>query len=578
MQENRSFDHYFGTMRGVRGFGRSAAAASRGTASRSSISRPARPSCCRSIRARTKLGMQFLQDLPHGWQDMHAAWNKGRYDQWVPNKGTTTMAYLKRDDIPFHYQLAGRVHDLRRVPLRDSELDRSEPLLHVDRLHRQRRRRRRPGARQRRKGLRLDDLSGSARAGRRVVEDLPGRRHGTRRERLVGLDAEPVHRQLRRQLAAVYFNQYRTALPGSPLYDKARTGTNVSAGGTLFDVLQQDVKNGTLPQVSWICAPEAYSEHPNWPANYGAWYIEQVLKTLVSNPDVWSKTALFITYDENDGFCSITCRRRSRRSRARTGCRRSRRPTRCSPATRRTWPARTGSGRACRCSSCRRGPRAAGSARRPSITRRCCNSSRRASVRSTRSTRPTCRRGAVRYAATSRPRSTSRTPTPAGRSCPTRAATRRPTAIAIRTTCRCRRSCRRCRNRSPRLRPARALPYELFVHGRVEAANGQFRLSFANTGRAGAAFQVQSRNRADGPWTYTVEAGKRLADTWSAAPSLGVYDLDVYGPERLLLPFPRVVRGGHRRESESGSALRLRRRERQHHAAPDEPQATRPCA
>ncbi|WP_310730644.1 alkaline phosphatase family protein, partial [Burkholderia pseudomultivorans] len=100
----------------------------------------------------------------------------------------------------------------------------------------------------------------------------------------------------------LYFNQYRTALPGTPLYDNARTGTNVSAGGTLFDVLQQDVKNGTLPQVSWICAPEAYSEHPNWPANYGAWYIEQVLKTLVSNPDVWSKTALFITYDENDGF------------------------------------------------------------------------------------------------------------------------------------------------------------------------------------------------------------------------------------------------------------------------------------
>jgi phospholipase C len=66
-------------------------------------------------------------------------------------------------------------------------------------------------------------------------------------------------------------------------------------------VLEQDVKNGTLPQVSWICAPEAY-RHPNWPANYGAWYIEQVLKVLVSNPDVWSKTALFITYDENDGF------------------------------------------------------------------------------------------------------------------------------------------------------------------------------------------------------------------------------------------------------------------------------------
>src|SRR5262249_4073848 len=67
-------------------------------------------------------------------------------------------------------------------------------------------------------------------------------------------------------------------------------------------ILRTDVDNNRLPQVSWIVAPEAYSEHPNWPANYGALYIDKVLGVLTSNPDVWSKTALFITYDENDGF------------------------------------------------------------------------------------------------------------------------------------------------------------------------------------------------------------------------------------------------------------------------------------
>ncbi|MCO8649830.1 DUF756 domain-containing protein, partial [Burkholderia multivorans] len=99
----------------------------------------------------------------------------------------------------------------------------------------------------------------------------------------------------------------------------------------------------------------------------------------------------------------------------------------------------------------------------------------------------------------------------------------------------------------PGLRPARALPYELFVHGRVEPAAGRFRLNFANTGRAGAAFQVQSRNRVDGPWTYTVEAGKRIADTWSAAPSLGRYDLDVYGPNGFYCHFrgPFASGAGH---------------------------------
>ncbi len=65
-------------------------------------------------------------------------------------------------------------------------------------------------------------------------------------------------------------------------------------GDDYFRILKQDVQSNSLPQVSWIVAPEAFSEHPNWPANYGAWYIDQVLQVLTSNPDLWSKTALLI--------------------------------------------------------------------------------------------------------------------------------------------------------------------------------------------------------------------------------------------------------------------------------------------
>jgi phospholipase C len=100
----------------------------------------------------------------------------------------------------------------------------------------------------------------------------------------------------------LYFTQYQNAKPGDPLYDRARTGTNTKAGQDLFEIFRSDIAAGRLPAVSWIVAPEAYTEHPNWPANYGAWYIAQVLDALTSNPEVWSKTALFITYDENDGF------------------------------------------------------------------------------------------------------------------------------------------------------------------------------------------------------------------------------------------------------------------------------------
>jgi phospholipase C len=63
-----------------------------------------------------------------------------------------------------------------------------------------------------------------------------------------------------------------------------------------------DVKNGTLPKVSWISTPVGYDEHPPAPSFLGEWFTDQVLTTLVSNPEVWSKTVLFHMYDENDGF------------------------------------------------------------------------------------------------------------------------------------------------------------------------------------------------------------------------------------------------------------------------------------
>ena len=59
---------------------------------------------------------------------------------------------------------------------------------------------------------------------------------------------------------------------------------------------------GTLPKVSWISTPVGYDEHPPAPSFLGEWFTDQVLRTLVSNPDVWSKTVLFHMYDENDGF------------------------------------------------------------------------------------------------------------------------------------------------------------------------------------------------------------------------------------------------------------------------------------
>jgi phospholipase C len=114
----------------------------------------------------------------------------------------------------------------------------------------------------------------------------------------------------------LYFNQYATAAPGSPLFDFAATGTDLSStipsasapasawqawAESQFDDFKSDVQSGKLPQVSWIVAPAGYCEHPDWPVNYGAWYISQVLDILVANPEVFGKTVFIIDYDEADG-------------------------------------------------------------------------------------------------------------------------------------------------------------------------------------------------------------------------------------------------------------------------------------
>jgi phospholipase C len=72
-------------------------------------------------------------------------------------------------------------------------------------------------------------------------------------------------------------------------------------------------------------------------------------------------------------------------------------------------------------------------------------------------------------------------------------------------------------SQEPGLRHARALPYELDAEGRVDTAHGAFRIDFSNTGKTGVCFQVLSGNSADLPRTYTVEAKKSLFDSWTAA-------------------------------------------------------------
>src|SRR5450755_2822149 len=115
MQENRSFDHCFGTLRGVRGFNDPRA-----------IQLPnGNPVWLQSNEAGQTYApfhlnikdtkATWMNSLPHSWKNQVNARNDGRYDQWLNEKRSgvrefanmpLTLGHYDRQDIPFYYELA----------------------------------------------------------------------------------------------------------------------------------------------------------------------------------------------------------------------------------------------------------------------------------------------------------------------------------------------------------------------------------------------------------------------------------------------------------------------------------------
>jgi phospholipase C len=300
MQENRSFDHYFGVMRGMRGFGDPhpvtlpSGKPVWNQADGSSVVPPFRPDV-------GNLALTFIEDLDHSWDGTHQMFNGGRWDQWLPAKTTTCMAHMERSDLPFHYALADAFtvcDGYHCSMLGPTDTNRyymwtgwdgnngqgGGPVIANDEL----------GYGWQTYPERLQ----AAGVSWKIYQDVGD---GLDKAGAWGWTSDPYIGNYG-DTSLLYFFNYQNATPGSPLYEAARIGTDVNKGGGFFDILAADVKNRQLPSVSWIVAPEAYTEHPAWPAGYGAWYTAGVLNALTSDPDVWSKTALLITFDENDGF------------------------------------------------------------------------------------------------------------------------------------------------------------------------------------------------------------------------------------------------------------------------------------
>ncbi|MFD7498432.1 phosphocholine-specific phospholipase C [Streptomyces sp. NPDC059832] len=530
MQENRSFDHYFGSLKGVRGFGDP----------RPVVLPSGKPVWHQTSGGKETLpyhpdaddlGMQFIAGLDHDWAGGHSAFNNGKYDNWIPAKGTGTMAYLTRDDIPFHYALADKFticDDYHCSFMGATDPNRYYMLSgHVGN-----------------DGTGGGPVLGNQEAGYgwttyaerlekagiswKVYQDIGD-----------GLDAaggwgwiNDAYRGNYGDNSLLYFNNYRNAKPGDPLYEKARTGTNAKAGDGYFDILKADVKAARLPQISWIAAPEAFSEHPNWPANYGAWYISHVLDALTSNPDVWSRTALFITYDENDGYFDHVVPPYPPASAGqglstvdttldhyKGGIGYAAGPyglgQRVPMIVVSPWS--TG-GYVCSetfdHTSILRFMESRFGVKETNISpwrRAICGDLTSAFDFSLKVTDPADLPDTAGYAPPDRDRHNSYVPRP-----PAQGTLPRQEAGA---------------------RPSRPLSYAPYVDGAADLTTGKYKLTFSAGDQAGAAFQVRSLKRTDGPWTYTAAAGKPVFDSWNSVYSGGSYDLTAHGPNGFLRTF-----------------------------------------
>src|SRR5262245_40340877 len=534
MQENRSFDHYFGMLQGVRGF--SDPRAVKLPSGKPVWHQPNGASDLLPFRPDVPdVGQMFLPDPPHGWTDTHAAWDDGKYDQWVPNKGVATMTYHTRKDLAYQYALADAftICDNYHCSL----LGPTDP----NRYH-----------------MWTGWVGNDGLAGGPVITNAEaGYDWHTYPERLekagvswkvyqdVGLGLDATHFWGWGDDAFIgnygdnsllYFHQYQFAAPDSALARKARTGTNINAlnrePDRLMDILRDDVRHGRLPQVSWIVAPEAYSEHPNWQPDYGTWYLSQVVDILSSNPEVWSKTVLILTYDEEGGFFDHMVPPTPPRSAAEG--------LSTVPITNEIYggdPAHpTGPyGLGIRVPTLIISPWSRGGwvnsqlFDHTSLIRFLeARFARHYSGLIETNITP-WRRAVVGDLTTAfdfrNPNGWRRLSLPSTDEFKPENLVRVPDEEPVPPA----------QGHVPRqergVKPARAIPYDLNAHGALQPADGSFWIDFRNSGDAAVVFQVRSGNTAHDPRTYTVEPHKHLQDRWAiSGVGSSQYDLSVYGP------------------------------------------------
>ncbi|MFM0730953.1 phospholipase C, phosphocholine-specific [Paraburkholderia sediminicola] len=551
MQENRSFDHYFGGMRGVRGFNdprphllpngapvwQQPPATVQTQRYNARGLDPAAPYVMPFYLdpARTS---EFQPGTDHGWSSGHLAWNGGKWDQWVNQKqDVLTMGYLKRHDLSYHYALA------EAFTVCDSYFCSVNADTAPNRIY-----------------LWTGTMDARNAYGTKPNGPGLGERDGTN-----GYTWTTYPERLEANNISWKLYQGGTGLPGDPtdnftdnsLEFFARYQVQEGASGPVVDKgasqhtlaeFKADVQNNRLPQVSWIVSPYKYSEHPAACATDGAFFINMILEALTSNPDVWAKTAFFINYDENDGLFDHVVPPMPPTTSGVNGqgivsgdllaslgdelLDLDKYPGEKGPLVPGADPGGiqpiglgtrvpmivvspwTKGGWVCSevfdHTSVLQFLEARFGVAEPNISKW-----RRAVCGDLTSAFDFSGRPDTEAVSFTVPQHISSSglayQVPAQQTMPVQ---------------------------EPGTRRARALPYEMYVNSRIAGHDGNVWLDFANTGDVGAAFYVYDRLRpTDTPRRYTVSAKDKLSDYWSTSASQGAYHLAVYGPNGYLCEF-----------------------------------------
>jgi phospholipase C len=287
MQENRSFDHYFGTLAGVRGFDDPTALTL--STGRSAFYQPDAENPkgyllpfhldTRSTSA------QITPSTSHAWGVQHAAWNGGKMDQWLPahrkadgSNGPFVMGYYTRADIPFQFALA-------------------ESFTICDAYHCSVFGPTWPNRMMWFTGTIDPEGLGGGPITKNTVPPT-GYYWTTYPERLeaagvswkVYQEEDDYHCNMLQ-----FFRNFQSAVTNPGLVTKGMSRDPVGQ-------FEYDALNDKLPAVSWVIPTSTQSEHPDYKPADGAAFVAAKLDAIAANPDVWAKTAFILDYDENDGF------------------------------------------------------------------------------------------------------------------------------------------------------------------------------------------------------------------------------------------------------------------------------------